>query len=140
MKRYSVKRLLSLALLAVMLLTLTACGEAPKASVKVESYATEPITDTAANPLEATLDSLFSIMSSDMKWSYLSDYIHTNSVPGNADFVVKHGDKTLSLHVLFDEVNDVVSVADLTFGTTTVSLLSDNRNDMRPLLEAINEG
>lgn len=131
------KRLIARVLLFALLFTLPACGESPTTTVTVEPFETEPITVTTAVPLNVTLDSLYSHMSPDMAWSYLSEYVHTVSVPGNADFVVQHGDKTLSLHVLFDELNDKVTVADLTYGTTTVSLLTDDHSTMRTILKAV---
>lgn len=133
------KRLIARVLLFTLLFTLPACSPSTTATVTVEPFETEPITVTTVTPLYVTLDTLYSHMSPNMTWSFLSEYIHTDSVPGNADFVVYHGEKTLSLHVLFDELNDKVTVADLTYGTTTISLLTDDRSTMRAILEAVDE-
>ncbi len=135
-------RLTAACLLFVLALSLTACGD-KESTVKVESFSTEPITVTTVAPAERvtlSLNTLYATMAPTVRWSELSGFIFTETGDGKAEFVVEHNDKTLLLQVEYDKDSDSVSVADLTYGDTTVSILTDDRTVMRTVLTALTEG
>ncbi len=133
-------RLTAVCILLILMMSMTACG-GRESTVKVESFATEPITVTTAysEPVTLELNTLYAIMAPTMHWSDLAAFIHTDTADGKAEFVVKHNEQTLLLQVEYNKESNSVSVAELSYGDTAVSVLTDDRMVMRTILEALSE-
>jgi len=131
-------RMTAVCLLLVLMMSLTACGE-KESTVKVESFSTEPITVTTApaEPTTLSLNTLYSIMSPTMRWSYLTGFIFTETGDGKADFVVEHENQTLLLQVEYDKDADSITAAELSYGDTAINVLTDDRTAMRTILLAL---
>ncbi len=93
-----------------------------------------PAVEVPATKLQ--IGNMQALMSSTLAWSTLKAYDHTIAADGSAVFAVSDGHGyDLMLTVVFDETADTVSVADLTFEDTTVSLLTEQKQ--RTLLQIL---
>lgn len=137
---------LALALCATLALGTTACFKptADNPAGTVNDATTEPTETrvTVAVP-EGQLDltALMATVDSNTAWSELSSYTHNVNEDGRAVFAVMNSEgKECTLLVTFDEAQDVVTEALLTYKEHALSVLSDdNTVALRTIMVAMNE-
>ncbi len=134
------------ALLCLFAMLLTACGEEPNVTIinveDDEPTTTAPSTATTdpEHRGQLTISALMVRTDADMKWSWIKPYDHTVTEEGHALFKVSNEyGKECDLNVTFDEATDVISEAVLSYGDTSVSVLTEDTFVIRTVLLAMNE-
>lgn len=134
------------ALLCLVAVLLTACGEKPDVTIiNVEdgeptTTATTTATTDPNHRGQLTISALMVRTDADMKWSWIKPYDHTITEEGHAFFKVSNEyGKECDLNVTFDETTDIISEAVLSYGDTAVSVLTDDTFVIRTVLLAMNE-
>lgn len=139
MKRW----MMTAALCAVCLLTLTACFK-PSATVETGTTTTAPTETrvTVAVPKDQlSLELLMAVVDADTAWSELSPYVHTAVDDSHATFAVMNSSgQECTLSVTYDATADKVTEAVLSYGATSADVLSDdNTVALRTVMIAMNE-
>lgn len=144
-----VRRLTAVCLTLALMFSLCACfetpdviiSEQPDSSDNGETVTTHQTKTTfPAKEGQLTLSLLMSIMSSNMKWSDVSSFVHTDVDDTHASFAVADNyGKECTLDVVYDAQADTVSDAVLSYGDASVSVLSDNTLVIRTIMLAMNE-
>lgn len=144
------RRFAALCAVLVLAVIMTACFEAPTVIItdqQGENNTTSAPTSTASTkPTVAveqgtlTLSTLMGMMRETMKWSDFSNYTHTDVDDSHARFIVADSyGKECILSVTYDAEANTVSTADLSYGDTTVSVLSNNTLVIRTIMLAMNK-
>lgn len=141
MKHHRFFRLLCAAtILLIMLCSLAGCGDQSDAVITAPD---EPTTTAPTQPVPLgpmTLEDLTRIMSPAMTWSEIMMYDHTAVDDTHATFEVsdQSGNKC-TLAVTYDAIADIVTVADLSYGELTYSVLTDSTAPIRDIMVAIRQ-
>ena len=127
-------------ILLIALCSLAGCSDNTDAVITTPSdtVATEPTAPVPLGPM--TLEDLTRIMSPAMTWSDIMMYDHTAVDDTHATFEVsdQSGNKC-TLAVTYDAVADIVTVADLSYGDLTFSVLTDSTAPIRDIMVAIRQ-
>lgn len=128
-----------LLMLCVLCTVLTACGE-PTVTLGGDTPS-EPTTPTVAVPAgQMTVSALMGRMGTTMTWSSIASYTHTEVDATHATFrVADTYGKECTLTVTYDEATDTVTEATLSYGETTVNVMTDDTLVMRTIMLAMNE-
>lgn len=135
------------ALLCLMAMLLTACGEEKPDVTIINVEDGEPTTTAPSTATtdpdhrgQLTVSSLMVRTDENMQWSWIKPYDHTITEEGHALFKVSNEyGKECDLNVTFDEATDVISEAVLSYGDTSVSVLTEDTFVIRTVLLAMNE-
>lgn len=139
-----IHRLTALCLVLALAVTMCACYQTPGATITDASSTTTTESKTVptfpAAEGQLTLALLMGIMRSDMKWSQIGSYTHTDVDDSHATFAVadNYGKECL-LSVTYDAATDVISEATLSYEDVSVDVLSDNTLVIRTIMVAMNE-
>ena len=130
------KSLLCVTVAALMLLCFTACYQSSPTVINPvddpsvtttteETFVTRPT--VAIDPSRLTMDTLYLLHHPDMTWSSLENYEHDMTDDTSATFTVsdKYG-ATCTLDVTYDADSGKLTVADLTFGDVTETILTNS--------------
>ena len=140
MKHHRFSRLLCAAtILLIALCSLAGCGDNSDAVISTPTDAvTEPTAPVPLGPM--TLEDLTRIMSPNMTWSDIMMYDYTAVDDTHATFEVSDANGNVcTLAVTYDAVADVVTVADLSYGELTYSVLTDSTAPIRDIMVAIRQ-
>lgn len=141
------RRATAFCVMLALIVTMSACYHPPTAVITdPQSTPTTQSTGPTATPTlppkdgQLTLSLLIGVMSSNMKWSQLSSYTHTDVDDTHATFTVADNyGKECTLNVTYDAQSDAISEATLVYGSVSVDVLSDNTLVIRDIMLAMNE-
>ena len=139
------RRIAAILTVLAVALTMSACYQPPGGVIDdPDTTATtakdEPTPTLPAKDGQLTLSLLLGIIKSDIKWSQLSPYTHTDTDDAHATFAVADNyGKECTLSVTYDAATDAVSEAVLSYKDTSVSVLTDNTLVIRTIMLAMNQ-
>lgn len=150
MKHWLWRAAAATAVLFVLAMGLTACGDKNDAVIIYDTDPTEAgetAEDTnTTNPTQPipegrmALTDLMVIMGPDMAWSDVSDFEHTDISDSEASFTVQNNSgQTCTLTVTYDKAADTVSKATLSCGDVELDALSGETAIIRKILVAMNQ-
>lgn len=124
---------------AALMALLTACGDGEEVVISNTGGSTAATTAPTAptQPQQATLTNLILVMGSDMKWSDLAGFIHTNTDDSHAEIRVDNGKGVFcTLFVTYNASTDEVQEATICYGDVSYSLLTDDVTVLRKMMLA----
>lgn len=140
MKKMFVRALCTVSAAAASMCLLTACDSDPVVVEPVEHDKVIVITTNPETDDIMTFPLLIALNSSDLKWSDISGYRHTVGDNNTATFrVICTDDKDAELYAEFNPETDELFKADLTYGSKTVSIITDDNAVLREILDEINK-
>lgn len=144
MKISVLRRAAAIAAVLAIAFTMTACYQTPTVVITDPQTATTTTEATRqtmpAKEGQLTLSLLLGLMNANMKWSQLSPYTHTLTDDTHTVFAVTDNyGKECTLAVTMDTAADTIAEASLSYGDTTVDVLTDNTLVIRTIMLAMNK-